>query len=62
VVIYESTLQKKEVKKMAQDPVCKMDVDEKKAAVVNTYKGITYYFCSQGCKEKFDKEPEKYAK
>jgi Cu+-exporting ATPase len=26
------------------------------------YNGKTYYFCCEGCKEKFDKEPEKYAK
>jgi YHS domain-containing protein len=48
------------VKKMAQDPVCKMTVDEKKAAATSTHKGKTYYFCAKGCKEKFDKEPEKY--
>ncbi|MBI4710580.1 MAG: YHS domain-containing protein [Nitrospirae bacterium] len=46
---------------MAQDPVCKMNVDEKKAAGTSSYKGKTYYFCEKSCKEKFDKEPEKYA-
>lgn len=45
---------------MAQDPVCKMTVDEKKAEAKSDYKGKTYYFCAKGCKEKFDKEPEKY--
>lgn len=54
------TYKKKEVKEMAQDPVCKMTVDEKKAAAASTYQEKTYYFCSKGCKEKFDKEPEKY--
>ncbi|MBI4757425.1 MAG: YHS domain-containing protein, partial [Chloroflexi bacterium] len=24
------------------------------------YKGVTYYFCSAGCKKSFEKEPEKY--
>ncbi|MBI5099820.1 MAG: YHS domain-containing protein [Nitrospirae bacterium] len=47
---------------MAQDPVCKMNVDESKAAATSFYKGKTYYFCAKGCKEKFDKEPEKYVK
>lgn len=47
---------------MAQDPVCKMAVDEKKAAATSTYQSKTYYFCAKGCKEKFDKEPEKYVK
>lgn len=45
---------------MATDPVCKMAVDEKKAAATHEYKGKTYYFCAVGCKEKFAKEPEKY--
>lgn len=45
---------------MAQDPVCKMTVDENTAAVTAEYKGKTYYFCAAGCKETFEKEPEKY--
>jgi YHS domain-containing protein len=45
---------------MAKDPVCGMDVDEKKAAGKSEYKGLTYYFCSPGCKQAFDKEPDKY--
>lgn len=39
---------------MAIDPVCKMEVDERKAAWTTSYKGKTYYFCSSGCKTKFD--------
>jgi Cu+-exporting ATPase len=45
---------------MATDPVCKMTVDPAKAAAQSTYKGQTYYFCAVGCKQKFDREPEKY--
>jgi Cu+-exporting ATPase len=45
---------------MAQDPVCEMTVDESIAAVTSEYKEQTYYFCSAGCKETFEKEPEKY--
>ncbi len=47
---------------MVKDPVCNMDIDEKKAAATTIYKGKTYYFCAIGCKEKFDSEPEKYLK
>jgi Cu+-exporting ATPase len=47
-------------KKMAIDPVCKMQVDEKTAAATSEYKGKKYYFCAVGCKRAFDKEPEKY--
>lgn len=45
---------------MAIDPVCKMKIDEIKAAGKSEYKGLTYYFCAVSCKQKFDKEPEKY--
>jgi len=37
-----------------------MDVDENKAAATSVYKNETYYFCAKMCKEKFDKDPEKY--
>ena len=47
---------------MATDPVCKMDVDPKKAAAQSTFKGQTIYFCAVGCKEKFDADPGKYIK
>jgi len=45
---------------MAIDPVCKMEVEENKAAATSDYKGNKYYFCAVGCKKAFDKEPEKY--
>ena len=44
---------------MAQDPVCKMTVDEK-APLKSTNAGQTYLFCSASCKAKFDKEPGKF--
>ena len=45
---------------MAIDPVCGMEVDEKKPAATSEYQGKTYYFCSPGCKAQFDKDPETY--
>ncbi|MBI4329997.1 MAG: YHS domain-containing protein [Chloroflexi bacterium] len=45
---------------MAKDPVCGMDVEEKKAAATSNYKGQTYYFCAKACRIAFDKTPEKY--
>jgi Cu+-exporting ATPase len=47
---------------MQKDPVCGMVVDEKQAAATSTYKGKTYYFCAQTCKERFDRSPEKFIK
>lgn len=38
---------------MKRDPVCKMLVSEENA-LTTVYKGKTYYFCSEGCKEKFE--------
>ena len=45
---------------MAIDPVCKMTVEESKAAATSEYKGKKYYFCAAGCKKAFDQNPEKY--
>lgn len=45
---------------MAKDPVCGMQVDEKKAAATSVYQGTTYYFCAPGCKAAFDKNPQKF--
>ena len=45
---------------MAKDPVCGMQVDEKKAGASTAYKGTTYYFCATACKATFEKSPEKY--
>jgi uncharacterized protein len=45
---------------VAQDPVCGMSVDVATAKERSEYAGGTYYFCSGGCKESFDKEPARY--
>ena len=47
---------------MAKDPVCGMNVDEKTAAATVVHKGTTFYFCSAGCKGKFEKAPAHYVK
>ena len=47
---------------MAIDPVCKMEVDPKTAPAKSEYKGVTYYFCNIKCKERFDKDPERFLK
>ena len=47
---------------MVTDPVCKMQIDEHKAAGKSEYNGKTYYFCAQSCKTKFDANPQQYAK
>jgi P-type Cu+ transporter len=42
------------------DPVCGMTVEPETAAGQSEYGGQTYYFCSPGCKDSFDADPEKY--
>lgn len=44
---------------MEECPVCGMDADPK-TAPKSEYEGETYYFCGQGCKTNFDKDPEEY--
>jgi YHS domain-containing protein len=45
---------------MAIDPVCKRQVEEKTAAGKSEYRGKPYYFCSDQCKQAFDRNPERY--
>jgi YHS domain-containing protein len=42
------------------DPVCGMKIKKSEAKATYDYNGKTYYFCMEGCKEKFVKEPAKY--
>lgn len=46
---------------MVKDVVCGMQIDEKTAAAKSEYEGTTYYFCSAGCKVRFDQNPSRYA-
>ncbi len=48
----------------AKDPTCGMEVDQSKAkaaGLIVQYGGRTYYFCSDDCKAKFQKDAAKYA-
>lgn len=47
---------------MEKDPVCGMQVDPAKAAGRAEHKGKTYYFCSAGCKTKFEANPGQFIK
>jgi uncharacterized membrane protein YraQ (UPF0718 family)/YHS domain-containing protein len=45
---------------LVRDPVCGMSVDPDHAEYRSVQEGKTYYFCSAGCMETFDKDPGKY--
>jgi YHS domain-containing protein len=44
----------------ARDPVCGMTVDRSQTPHRATYAGETYYFCSAGCKGRFEADPDRY--
>jgi Cu+-exporting ATPase len=43
-----------------KDPVCGMSVDPHTAEQRSRHGGTTWYFCSSGCKSRFDANPEQY--
>ena len=43
------------------DPVCGMTVQAARARYTSAYDGKTFLFCGTGCKERFDREPERYS-
>ena len=47
---------------MERDPVCDMEVDPTTVttALKSEFQGRTYYFCSLGCKQAFDANPQEY--
>ena len=45
---------------MATDPVCGMQVDERAAKNSTVFDGKTYFFCSAGCKGKFEANPSSF--
>jgi Cu+-exporting ATPase len=45
---------------IATDPVCGMMVDPHAGKPTQQFRGHTYYFCSEGCRIKFAKDPDRY--
>jgi xanthine dehydrogenase accessory factor len=48
------------LKTEAKDLICGMMVDIAKARHKSEYQGSIFYFCCAGCKETFDRQPEKH--
>ena len=46
---------------MTKDPVCGMQVDDKKDQATSMHNGQRYAFCSQDCKTKFDQNPDQFS-
>ncbi|MCB1495262.1 MAG: heavy metal translocating P-type ATPase [Bauldia sp.] len=49
-----------DTKKTAIDPVCGMSVDPDAGKPSHEHEGVTYHFCSEGCRAKFAAEPAHY--
>ena len=45
----------------AKDPICGMMVEVSTAKHKSEFHGDSFYFCCAGCKQTFDKQPDKYA-
>jgi YHS domain-containing protein len=45
---------------MIEDPVCGMQINIDTAPAQTVVDEEIYYFCSQGCKEAFERNPAKY--
>jgi YHS domain-containing protein len=48
------------LKKQAKDPICGMMVEASAAQSKSVFPGNSFYFCCAGCKQKFDKQPDRY--
>jgi uncharacterized protein len=50
------------VRRGAKDPVCRMRVDRFLTPHRASFDGHTYYFCTAGCRDEFESNPEHYAR
>ena len=45
-----------------EDPICGIELDPNEVEYSMNFEGTTYYFSSEECKQKFDKNPEEYTR
>ena len=55
-----SQISSEETSIILDDPVCGMQVLPEKDEWITNYKGLTYYFCAESCRDAFQKTPEKF--
>ncbi|EAQ04288.1 cation transporting P-type ATPase [Pseudooceanicola batsensis HTCC2597] len=56
----EAREHKQETSGITRDPVCGMTVDPAAGKPVVAYRGHTYHFCAEGCRRRFEADPETY--
>ncbi len=59
VHIYYEDIKQHAKENILHDPICTMEVTPR-TPFYSEYKGHIFYFCSQNCKELFEKNPQKY--
>jgi adenylate cyclase len=60
IPVFEALAAGGRTRRLEIDPVCRMAVDPSRAASSRRRLGLTYYFCSADCREKFDAAPKSY--
>jgi Cu+-exporting ATPase len=45
---------------LIKDPVCGMRIQPVQVVAVSEHAGSTYRFCSEACKQKFDRDPARF--
>jgi Cu+-exporting ATPase len=55
--VYSKT---EELQAKHSDPVCGMEIPDQDSAIPFEYKGISYQFCSERCRDQFKASPEQY--
>ena len=45
---------------LVKDVVCGLQIAPATAAATSEYRGVTYYFCAESCKQEFDVNPSKF--
>ena len=45
---------------MVKDPVCGMVIRPEDAEATQQHEGVTFYFCSKGCRDAFVNDPDGY--
>ncbi|MBI3697626.1 MAG: FAD-dependent oxidoreductase [Acidobacteria bacterium] len=46
--------------KIVRDPVCHMEIEQERAMAERQHGGISFWFCSAGCAELFERDPDRY--
>jgi adenylate cyclase len=60
IPVFEALAAGGRTRRLEIDPVCRMAVDPSRAASSRRRLGLSYYFCSADCREKFDAGPKSY--